>query len=247
MGRQTALVTGASRGIGRAVARRLARDGYRVVVHYRERREAAEALVLEIRGSGGDALAIQADVGDPPQARALVREAERAFGGIDALVCNAGHALQKLLTETSDDEWRRLFAVHVDGAFYCIREALPYMIRQQAGKIVTISSMWGVSGGSCEVAYSAAKAALIGMTKALAREVGPSHIQVNCVAPGVIDTDMNAALNAATRRELREATPLCRLGTPEDVAAAVAFLCSKDADFITGQVLLADGGLTGAV
>ncbi len=247
MRRQTALVTGASRGIGRAIAKRLAQDGYNVVVHYHQQCEKAETLAEELRAFGTDVLLCQADVGDARQVERMVREAEREFQGVDVLVCNAGHALQKLLTDTTDGEWRRMFEVHVDGAFYCCRAVLPHMIRRQAGKIVTISSMWGVSGGSCEVAYSAAKAALIGMTRALARELGPSHIQVNCVAPGVIDTDMNAGLDDDTRRELREQTPLGRLGTPEDIAAAVAFLCSKDADFITGQVLLADGGITGSV
>lgn len=247
MGRQTALVTGASRGIGRAIALRLARDGYDVAVHCRAQQEAAQAVAQEIRSLGQDALVLRADVADPAQVAEMVHRAEERFGGIDALVCNAGHALQKLLTDTTDEEWRRMFAVHVNGAFFCCRAVLPGMIRRQAGRIVTISSMWGVSGGSCEVAYSAAKAALIGMTRALAREVGPSHIRVNCVAPGVIDTDMNAGLCADTRRELADQTPLGRLGTPEEVAAAVAFLCSKDADFITGQVLLADGGITGSL
>jgi 3-oxoacyl-[acyl-carrier protein] reductase len=159
------------------------------------------------------------------------------------LVNNAGVAQQKLFTDLSVDEWQRMMAIHVDGAFYTCRAVLPDMIRAHSGSIVNISSMWGQTGGSCEVHYSTAKAALIGLTKALAKEVGPAGIRVNCVAPGVIRTDMLAELSRETLNDLEEETPLCRLGTPEDVASAVSFLVSDGAGFITGQVLAPNGGI----
>lgn len=181
--------------------------------------------------------------GDPEAAAQMVQEAEASFGHLDILVNNAGIALQKLTQDTTPEEWRQLFAVNVDAAFYTVRAALPGMIRRHSGRIINVSSIWGVSGASCEAAYSASKAALIGFTKALAQEVGPSGITVNCVAPGVIQTDMNRALSAETLNALREETPLGRLGTPEDVAQSIAFLASEEAGFLTGQVLGVDGGI----
>ena len=167
-----------------------------------------------------------------------------AFGGLDALVCNAGIALpQMLLTDVTDDQWRSLFAADVDGVFYPVRAALPYFVRQKSGSIVTISSMWGQVGGSCEVAYSAAKGAVIAFTKALAKEVGPSGIRVNCVCPGVIQTEMNGHLSSEDLEALRLETPLETLGRPEDVAETVRFLCSEEARFITGQVIGVNGGM----
>ncbi len=230
---RTALVSGASRGIGRACARALAESGYRVVVNYRERRQAAEDLAYSIGGT-----AVRADVSD----REAVRRMFEAAGNVDALVVNAGVALQKLFTDTTPEDWRRVFAVNVDGAYNLIQAALPHMIHEKWGRIVLISSVWGVHGASCEAAYSASKAALIGLTKALAKELGPSGITVNCVAPGVIDTDMNAALDRETLASLADSTPLCRLGAPEDVASLIRYLCSDEAAFITAQVIGADGG-----
>ncbi len=228
-----ALVSGASRGIGRACAEALSADGFRVVVNYRENREKAGELARRIGGE-----AIGADVSDPT----AVKRMFDAAGDIDALVCNAGIALQKLFTDTSYEEWRRIFAVNVDGAYNLIRAALPHMIHEKRGRIVIVSSVWGVRGASCEVAYSASKAALTGLTRALAKELGPSGITVNCVAPGVIDTDMNAALDTEALAELADETPLCRLGTPEEVAEVVSFLCSEKAGFVTGQIIGVDGG-----
>lgn len=232
--RHTALVTGGSRGIGAACVRALAADGWRVVVNCRERLDLAEALAREV-----DGLAIRADVSDP----AAVEEMFSVAGPVTALVCCAGISRTELFTDTSDEAWREIFSVNTDGVFYCCRRAVPGMLRSGGGAIVTVSSMWGVTGGSCEVAYSASKAAVIGMTKALAKEVGPSGIRVNCVAPGVIETDMNRMHSPETMEALREETPLGILGAPEDVADLCAYLVSEKARFLTGQVFGVNGGL----
>ena len=238
------LITGASRGIGAAAARLFAREGWDVAVNYHTRREAAEELAAELSGLGGKAVPIRADVSDPEQAERLVREAEFSLGGLDAVVCNAGIALpQQLLTDTTAEQWRRLMSVDLDGMFYVLKAAIPGLVRQKRGAIVTVSSMWGLTGGSCEVPYSAAKAGVIGLTKALAKELGPSNIRVNCVAPGVIATDMNGHLTPEDLAALAEETPLGRIGAPEEAAQAVVFLASDRASFITGQVLNVDGGM----
>ncbi|MGM9522196.1 MAG: elongation factor P 5-aminopentanone reductase [Oscillospiraceae bacterium] len=231
--KKRALVTGASRGIGRACAQALAREGHFVAVNYLKSREQAEDTAYQI---GGEAL--MADVSDP----ASVEKMFKAVGNVDILVVNAGIALQKLFTDTSPEEWRRIFAVNVEGAYNACRMAIPHMVHEKWGRIIIISSMWGLRGASCEVAYSASKAALIGMTKALSKELGPSGITVNCIAPGVIDTEMNGSLTPETVRELCEETPLCRLGTAQEVAELAAFLASDKASFITGQIISADGG-----
>ena len=238
------LITGASRGIGAATARLFAREGWAVGVNYCSSRSAAEELVSEIRASGGTAAALPGDVSDAVQARQLVEEAERILGPLDVLVCNAGVALpQQLLTDTTDEQWKRVMGVDLDGVFYTIRAAVPGMVRRQKGSIVTVSSMWGVTGGSCEVAYSAAKAGVIGLTRALAKELGPSRIRVNCVAPGVSDTEMNGALDEQAMEWLEEETPLGRIGRGEDVARSILFLAGEEASFITGQVLQTNGGI----
>lgn len=235
---KVALITGASRGIGAAVARRLRADGCRVILGYERSRERAEALAEEL-----DGLAVQADVSDPGQVQAMVDTVLEKFCQLDILVCCAGVAWQGLSQDMGDEEYRRVMGVNLDGSFYCCRAVLPQMIRQKEGKIITISSMWGQVGGACETAYSAAKAGVIGLTKALSKEVSPSGITVNCVAPGVIDTDMVQSLGAQTLNDLAEETPLGRLGTAEDVAGCVSFLCSGAGDFLTGQVLAPNGGL----
>ena len=241
-GRKVALVTGASRGIGRAIAARLAREGYAVGVNYRERRDKAEELVAGLTAEGCRALAVRADVAVRAEVDAMAARVADAFGPVTLLVSNAGVAQQALFQDITDEMWERCFAVNLNGARHAIQAVLPHMLHEKAGCIVTVSSIWGQRGASCEVAYSCTKHALIGLTKSLAMELAPSGIRVNCVAPGVIDTDMTRVLGAETLRELAAQTPLGRLGTPEDVAAAVAFLASDAAGFITGQVLTADGG-----
>lgn len=235
---KTTLVTGGSRGIGAAVCRRLAEDGLRVVVHYNQNKGKAEALVRELTEKTGlPHLALPAELAE----RAQVEELFRLAGPVDVLVNNAGIAQQKLFTDITEDDWRRMFAVDVDGVFRCCQCALPHMIHEKSGCIINIASIWGEIGASCEVHYSAAKAAVIGLTKALAKELGPSHIRVNCVSPGVIDTEMNAMFDEETMRELCESTPLGRIGSPEDIAAAVSFLASDAASFLTGQTLSVNG------
>jgi len=196
-----------------------------------------------LTSAGYTAMAVQADVRDSAQVQQMVDTVSHALGNIGILINNAGIAQQKLFTDITDEEWHNMFAVHVDGTFYCTRAVLPVMIRQKQGCIVNISSMWGPVGASCEVHYSAAKGAIQAMTKALAKEVGPSGVRVNCVAPGVIQTEMNKLLDAETLEALREDTPLEMLGTAEHVADLVYFLCSEQATFITGQIMGINGGM----
>ena len=231
------LVTGGSRGIGAACVREFAENGDTVSFIYRSDVHAA----LRLSDQTG-AYAVRADLSNSIDAARGVEEAIRLMGGIDVLVNNAGISQIKLFTDLTDGDWNSMLDTNLGGAFYATRVAAKVMIAQQSGRIVNIGSMWGKTGASCEVHYSAAKAGLRGMTMALAKELGPSHITVNCVEPGVIDTDMNAALDGETREELCNATPLCRIGSPEEVAAAVCFLASDKASFITGQILGVDGG-----
>ena len=238
MQQRVALVTGASRGIGAAIARELSGQGYAVAVHYNRSDEAAQQLVASLP----DAIAVQADMADAQAVAGMVEQVVAHYGRLDVLVNNAGVALWKLAMDTTVEEWDALFDVNVRGAFAATRAALPHMIAGEGGSIINISSMWGQVGASCEVAYSAAKAALIGMTKALAKEMGGAGIRVNCVCPGVIATDMMRGFDEATVTSLAEETPLGRIGTPEDVAQTVAFLAGEGASFITGQVLGVNGG-----
>ena len=238
------LITGASRGIGAAAALEFGAQGWDVTVNYCRSRDEAQKVEERLLALGVRARALGADVSDPAQAEALVEGAQEALGPLDALVCCAGVALpQQLLTDTTVEQWRRVMGVDLDGVFYTLRAAVPGFVRRKAGAIVTVSSMWGVTGGSCEAPYSAAKAGVIGLTKALAKELGPSNIRVNCVAPGTIFTRMNAHLSAADLAALGEETPLGRIGTAAEAAGAICFLASPQASFITGQVLLVDGGM----
>ena len=240
--KQVALVTGSSRGIGRGIALQLAREGWDICVNYIQHREAAEDVVSQIRTLGRDAIAVQADVADGQTVFAMVKTAEEQLGPISLLVNNAGVAGQALFQDITDEMWNRYMGVNLGGARNTIRAVLPHMLHEKAGCIVNISSMWGLRGASCEVTYACTKAALIALTRSLALELAPSHIRVNCVAPGVIDTDMVQVLGQDVLEELAQQTPLGRLGTPADIAHAVAFFASDKASFLTVQVLTADGG-----
>ena len=239
---KTVLVTGGARGIGAACAEAFAARGMNVAVNYLSSRAAAEALASRLSGEYGvRALAVRADVSSAAEVEEMFGKVGAAFGGVDVLINNAGISLIKTADETTEEEWDRLFAVNAKAAHLTVRAALPHMISEKAGSIVNVSSMWGISGASCEAAYSASKAAIIGYTQALAKELGLSGIRVNCVCPGAIDTDMNASLTREVRRSLAESAALGRMGKAEEVAKTVAFL-ALDADFVTGQVLAADGG-----
>lgn len=235
---KTVLITGASRGIGAACARKFAAEGYRVAINYNHSKVEAEALAAELGG-----IAVQADVSNPDQVRKMVDTVLDKFCQLDILVCNAGVSHVGLLSDMTDEQWRGLFGVNIDGVFHCCREVIPHFVHRKQGRIVNISSMWGQVGASCEAAYSASKAAVIGLTRALAKELGPSAIAVNCVAPGVIDTDMNRNLSEQDICALAEETPLGGIGTAEQVADAVWFLSGGQSSFITGQVLAVNGGL----
>lgn len=240
----TVFVTGSSRGIGRAIALRFAEAGHRVVLHCRTRREETDALLQQLRARQLSAMVVQGDVSDPSDVRRMFRQIRAHFGPVEILVNNAGTALpQQLLTDCSDDEITRILDINTKGALLCAREAIPDMVAKKRGSIVSISSYFGIIGGSCEVPYSASKAALVGMTRALAKELAPSGIRVNCVAPGFVPTEMNAAFDAQAQELLRQDIPLETLGRAEDIAEAVFFLALEEtARFITGQTLCVDGG-----
>ena len=233
------LISGGDRGIGAAAARAFWQAGYRVAVLYHTHAEAAAALEKELPGL----LAVQCDVASRASCEVAFHTVEQAVGHVDVLVSNAGIAQQKLFTDITPEEWQHMLDVNLSGAFHLCQLALPGMIRRKAGRILTVSSMWGQTGGSGEVHYSAAKAGLIGLTKALAKEEGPSGITVNCVAPGVIDTDMMAAFTAEDKAALAEETPVGRLGSADEVAQLLVFLAGESAGYITGQVFGVNGGL----
>ncbi len=242
-GGRVALVTGGSRGIGRAVCLALAARGTAVAVNYVHREEAAAEVVRRIEEAGGRARAFGGDVSDPAQADGLVREVLQAFGRLDILVNNAGITRDMLILRMKDDDWDAVMNTNLKGAFHCIRAAARPMMKQRYGRIVNITSVAGVMGNPGQANYSAAKAGLIGLTKTAAREFASRGITVNAVAPGLIETDMTAAMTEEAVQALHDQIPLGRLGRPEEVAEAVTFLSSEAAGYITGHVLHVDGGM----
>ena len=241
--RKNVLITGASGGIGEAMCREFAKNGYNVVIHYNSSEEAALKLQQEIESQYQvKAVPIKADLRNSDEVKALARKATAILGNTDVLINNAGVAYLTLFQTADDNKVRELFDINLMSAMNLTKEILPSMIKNQSGRIINISSMWGIAGASCEVHYSASKSALIGFTKALAKEVGPSGITVNCIAPGYIDTEMNSSIDDESVAEIVEATPMGRKGRPEDVSALAIFLAGENADFITGQVISVDGG-----
>ncbi|NCB28218.1 MAG: SDR family oxidoreductase [Clostridia bacterium] len=239
---KTVWITGGSRGIGAAAVRMFARAGWNTAFTYRASREQAGALVEELTQEGSSVLALCGDMTVRVEVERCAAEILHFFGGLDALVCNAGVAQQKQFQDITDGDWDAMLSGNAKSTFYAIQAALPTMLHRKMGSIVTISSIWGVTGASCESHYAASKAAVIALSKSLAQELGPSGIRVNCIAPGVIDTDMNRMHGQDTLDALAEETPLGRLGTPDEVARTILFLCGADASFITGQVLGVTGG-----
>lgn len=239
---KTAIITGASRGIGKCTAELFARNGYNVIINYNSSEKEAKELENKLLSEGLNVSAYKADVSKSYEVDEMINYCIEKYGKIDVLVNNAGISQDKLFTDITDEEWEKMMSVNVTGVFNCTRAALKHMIWEKSGKIINISSMWGVVGGSCEVHYSTSKAAVIGMTKALAKEVGPSNITVNAIAPGVILTDMSLYYGDEVLEELRQETPLMKNGQPEDIANMAIYLASDKADFITGQVFNINGG-----
>ena len=241
--KKTALITGASRGIGAATAAAFAREGYRVVINYLTQHEAAAKLKAKLEAEGAEVMTISADVSDKAQVDAMIRQIEETFGTVDVLVNNAGIAIPLTrLEDYPEENWDRIFNTNIKSMYNCTKAVLPGMIAKKSGAIVNVSSIWGITGGCEEVPYSATKGAVVLMTRSLAKEVGPDGIRVNCVAPGVIETDMNAWQTPESRAVIYAATPLRRFGQPEEIAEAILFLGSDRASFITGQVLSPNGG-----
>jgi len=237
------IVTGASRGIGAAIARTVAARGVSVAINYYSSEREALQLEEELRDRGFHALAVQADVGREEDVEAMFARVERKLGPVNMLINNAGISLRSLITETTEDQWQRVMDTNLKGAFLCCRRALPNMVRQRFGRIVNIASIWGITGASYESVYAASKGGLITLTKSLAGEVGPSGITVNVIAPGPVETDMlKGELDIQERLDLASEIPAGRLGFPEEIASACIYLLSWQASFINGQVISIDGG-----
>lgn len=238
-----ALITGASGGIGRAIALRLAADGFDIAACWFSDEDGAEQLGNELEKLGVKYRLYKANVADYRQIEKIFADAEDYFGGVSVLVNNAGIAQQKLFTDITEEEFDRICAVNFKSVYNCCKFAVPDMVRRKSGKIINVSSMWGICGASCETVYSATKAAVIGFTKALAKELAPSNIQVNCIAPGAIDTKMNSILSDEDKSAFAEEIPMGRFGNPDEIAGIVSFLAGKDSSYVTAQVITADGGL----
>ena len=242
MNKKTVLITGASRGIGNAIAKLFAENNYNVVINYNKSEDEAKELQNYLTNKGYSVRIFKADVSNINEVNSLVNYTIGQFEKIDVLINNAGISKTNLFTDISYEEWNEIMNVNLNGVFYTTKKALQYMLPEMSGKIINISSIWGMVGGSFEVHYSASKAAIIGMTKALAKELGPSNINVNCIAPGVIKTDMLNNVSEDTLDALKEETPLMKLGSPEDIAKCALFLASEGGDFLTGQVISPNGG-----
>lgn len=239
---KTIVITGASRGIGAEIVREFAKEKCNIVINYNKSEEKALNLVKEAISLGSNAIAVKADVSDPEQAKKLIDEAIKVFGSIDVLVNNAGISISGLLIDMTDQQIQSLVQTNLVSVMTCSREVAKYMMSEMKGRIINISSIWGVVGGSVESIYSATKAGIIGFSKAIAKELGPSNITVNVVAPGAIDTEMMACYDEETLATIAEETSVGRIGTPKDVASLVKFLSSDEASYITGQVIKVDGG-----
>lgn len=240
---KNAVITGASSGIGRAMAIELAKEGANVVVNYNKNKEGAEKTLSLVREAGGIGFAFGADVGKYEEAGKLVDFAMSKLGKIDVLVNNAGISRIGLFMDMTEQDWDEVLNTNLKGVFNCCRHTVPHMVSKQSGSIINISSMWGNVGASCEVAYSAAKGGMNAFTKALAKELGPSNVRVNAIAPGVINTDMNRWLDEEEKAQLNQDIPLSRFGDPEEVARMAAFLASDDSSYVTAQILSVDGGI----
>jgi len=241
--KKCALITGASGGIGSEIALRLAKDGFNIAACYCSDEKGIAELEKKLLQTDADYKLYKADVSDYNSIKEVFADAAEVFGGVSVLVNNAGIAQQKLFTDITQEEFDRITAVNFKGVFNCCQCAVPYMVNKKAGKIINISSMWGICGASCETVYSATKAAVIGLTKALAKELAPSNVQVNCGAPGAIDTKMNNNLTDEDKAAFAAEIPMGRFGTPREIAGVVSFLASPDSDYVTAQVITADGGL----
>ncbi|HCQ5549431.1 TPA: SDR family oxidoreductase [Clostridioides difficile] len=242
MKKKTVLITGGARGIGKAMSKTFAKEGYNVLVNFNKSENEAKELYTRLNEENFSIKLFKADVSNREDVENMVDYCIKEFGGLDVLVNNAGISQDKLFTDITDVDWDNMMNINLKGSFYCSQVALKYMISEKKGNIINISSIWGISGASCEVHYSITKAGIIGMTKALAKEVGPSNIRVNSIAPGVINTDMLSGYNEEDIDILVEETPLMRLGTPEDIANCAIFLASDKSNFITGQVISPNGG-----
>ncbi len=240
--KKTVLVTGATRGIGKCIAKTFALNNYNVIINYFKNDVLAQELLKELCEMKSISLAFKADVSKRDEVDTMLKEIKQSFRYIDILINNAGVAEQVLFTDMTVQQWDRIFDVNIKGMFNCTQAVVEDMICRKSGKIINISSIWGICGASCEVAYSASKAAVIGFTKALAKELGPSNIQVNCIAPGIIDTDMNKELDNITLDSLKDQTPLGKIGSGEDIAHTALFLAGEQSNFITGQIISPNGG-----
>ncbi|AXU50842.1 elongation factor P 5-aminopentanone reductase [Clostridioides difficile] len=242
MKKKTVLITGGARGIGKAMSKAFAKEGYNVLVNFNKSENGAKELYTILNEKNFSVKLFKADISNREDVEDMVDYCIKEFGGLDVLVNNAGVSQDKLFIDITDEDWDNMMNINLKGSFYCSQAALKYMISEKKGNIINISSIWGISGASCEVHYSITKAGIIGMTKALAKEVGPSNIRVNSIAPGVINTDMLSGYNEEDIDVLVEETPLMRLGTPEDIANCAIFLASDKSNFITGQVISPNGG-----